>query len=498
MKPITIALSTPQHTPVKAAPKPIPKPPNHKVTKAATTASGSKVKKTESALAVAEASSFIDDLEVKRDSLQGEGGQFLDRSFEEMETSLGLLEHMESDEAVGTTFSAADLAEASAKLDLLPKLLDKTSHIKAPKEDASKPEVIEKNHLRAELKTKSKKLTSEVSKKIEQQIPTKSKISGARTKRHAHTLNKSLIERAKISEQANALLLKGMVPGKPLADQISGCKTQIAEVSKALKQIDSEAKQVGSTDLAKASLQDIRTKEKSDLNETKQSLEGMLALLENYQSPTAVRNICIAKKLELQAAKSAIPTMDKSGKAINQNLLSFIDARISYIESISNQPEGHDGPTLLGKAEIAGPLAKLHPFEAAKQKTILQKSTNLLSQELKVAQSASDFNEIAKSLQTTEFSERMVLMELMKNAEGISDARAAFGKSLDHTLRHQDWAPVNTEILLPVGITPDGRVETAKVTTHLTCQGTVMTDKSKIEILSKNSSVNSRTKCNFD
>ena len=74
MKLITIVLSTPQHTPVKAAPKPIPKPPNHNVTKAATTASGSKVKKTESALAVAEASSFIDDLEVKRDSLQGEGG----------------------------------------------------------------------------------------------------------------------------------------------------------------------------------------------------------------------------------------------------------------------------------------------------------------------------------------------------------------------------------------------------------------------------------------
>ena len=487
MKPITIALSTPQHTPVKAAPKPKPKPPNYSTAKPSTAADGSKVKKSESAQVVVEAGSFIDDLEVKRENLQGEGGQFLDRTFEEMETSLGLLEHMESDEAVGTTFSAADLAEASAKLDLLPKLLDKTSHIKAPKEDASKPDVIEKNHLRAELKTKSRKLTSEVSKKIDQQIPTKSKINGARTKRHAHTLNKSLIERARISEQANTLLLKGMVPGKPLADQISGCKTQIAEVAKALQQIDSEAKQEGRADIAKSSLQDIRTKEKSDLNETKQSLEGMLALLANYQSPTAVKNICIAKILELQAAKSAISTMDKSGKAINQNLLGFIDARISYIESISNHPEGHDGPTLLGKAEIAGPLAKLHPFEAAKQKTILQKSTNLLSQELKVAQSASDFNEIAKSLQTTEFSERMVLMELMKNTEGISDARAAFGKALDHTLRHQDWAPVNTEILLPVGITPDGRVETAKVTTHLTCQGTVMTDKSKIEILSKNS-----------
>lgn len=104
MKPITIALSAPQHTPIKAAPKPIPKPPIHNASKSATAASGSKVKKSESALVVAEASSFIDDLEVKRENLQGEGGQFHDRAFEEIETSLGLLEHMESDEAVGTTF----------------------------------------------------------------------------------------------------------------------------------------------------------------------------------------------------------------------------------------------------------------------------------------------------------------------------------------------------------------------------------------------------------
>jgi hypothetical protein len=121
MKPIAITLSAPQHTPVKAAPKPISKPPTYKAEKPTTTTKGgSKVKKTESALVVAEASSFIDDLEVKRENLQGEGGQFHDRAFEEIETSLGLLEHMESDEAVGTTFSAADLAEASAKLDMLP------------------------------------------------------------------------------------------------------------------------------------------------------------------------------------------------------------------------------------------------------------------------------------------------------------------------------------------------------------------------------------------
>jgi len=157
MKSITSALSTPQHTPVKAAPKPIPKTKNYSAAKSASVAVNSKVKKSDSAQAVAEASSFIDDLEVKRENLQGEGGQFLDRTLEEIETSLGLLEHMESDEAVGTTFSAADIAEASAKLDLLPNLLDKTSHIKAPKEDASKPDVIEKNHLRAELKSKTKK-----------------------------------------------------------------------------------------------------------------------------------------------------------------------------------------------------------------------------------------------------------------------------------------------------------------------------------------------------
>jgi hypothetical protein len=97
MKPITVALPTPQHTPVKAAPKPIPKPPNYSTAKTANAAGNSQVKKSDSAQAVAEASSFIDDLQVKRENLQGEGGQFLDRSFEEMETGLGLLEHMESD-----------------------------------------------------------------------------------------------------------------------------------------------------------------------------------------------------------------------------------------------------------------------------------------------------------------------------------------------------------------------------------------------------------------
>ncbi len=126
-------------------------------------------------------------------------------------------------------------------------------------------------------------------------------------------------------------------------------------------------------------------------------------------------------------------------------------------------------------------------MDAAKQKTMLEKSIKPLIDKISNAKDTSDFADIAKSLQTTEFSERMVLMELMKSAEGISDAITAFGKGLDQTLRHQDWAPVSTKILLPIEQAPDGKVKTAKVKTDLTCQGTVMTNKTKVEVLSKNS-----------
>ena len=50
MKSITSALSTPQHTPVKAAPKPIPKTPNYSAAKSACVAGNSKLKKSDIAL----------------------------------------------------------------------------------------------------------------------------------------------------------------------------------------------------------------------------------------------------------------------------------------------------------------------------------------------------------------------------------------------------------------------------------------------------------------
>lgn len=365
--------------------------------------------------------------------------------------------------------------------------MDKASHIKASKQKQPASEAAEQNQIRSELKAKSKTLVAQVGAKIDQQLQNEMKVRTPRKRPIGINLNKSVVERHYISGKANEFLLKGMMPGKPLAEQISGCKKQIANVKSALQQIDTEAKSLVSTDPSKPKLPDAVSAEKVNLKELQQSLEGMLLMLENYQSPTSVKNICIAKTFELQAARLAIPSTDENNQPINQELLSFIDARISYIASIHDNPEGHDGPTLLGKAEIAVPLAKLHPLDAAKQKTMLVKSTKPLAEKILQAKNPNDFSDIAKSLQTIECSECMVLMELMKNAEGIIDARTAFGKALDHTLRHQDWAPVSTEIVMPVEQTPDGKVKTVKVQTDLTCQGMVMTDKTKIEILSKNS-----------
>lgn len=487
MKPTAISIPTPQHAPTIRAPKPILKPPQKTVSKTAPKASDNNVKKADHDHVVAQASGFINDLDAKHKKLGSEGGQFLDRAFDEMESSLALLEHMETDETAGTTFSAADLAAASAKLELLPTLMDKASHIKAPAQKHTTSEAAEQNQLRSEIKDKSKNLIAQVGVKIDQQLQNEMKVRAPRKRPAGIKVNKSVVERHYISSKANEFLLKGMMPGKPLTEQISSCKKQIANIKSALHQIDTEAKSLVSADPSKPKAHDAVSAEKVDLKELQQSLEGMLLMLENYQSPTSVQNICIAKTFELKAARLAIPSTDENNQPINQELLSFIDARISYIASIHDNPEGHDGPTLLGKAEIAGPLAKLHPLDAAKQKTMLVKNIKTLAEKILEAKNPNDFSDIAKSLQTIECSERMVLMELMKNAEGIINARAAFGKALDHTLRHQDWAPVSTEIVLPVELTPDGKVKTVKVQTDLTCQGTVMTDKTKIEILSKNS-----------
>ena len=175
--------------------------------------------------------------------------------------------------------------------------------------------------------------------KLEHQLQKDVTISLSRTRSVAMTKNKSIASRKNIADQANALLLKGMVPGKPLSNQIGDCKKQIAAVNSALKQIDAETKSSVISSSNKSSIRATPTTEKSDLKETLQSLEGMLILLESYQSPTSVKNICIAKLLELEAARAAIPATDKNNQPINQNLHRFIDARISYIKSIHRDPE---------------------------------------------------------------------------------------------------------------------------------------------------------------
>ena len=174
---------------------------------------------------------------------------------------------------------------------------------------------------------------------------------------------------------------------------------------------------------------------------------------------------------------------------MNQKLLTFIDKRLAHIESIKNKPEGHDGQILLGKAELAGPIVKLHPFEAASQKTAVEKVVRQLIKKIENATTDDEIAKAAETLQTIKFSERMVLMGLMAYAKGIDDPREAFGKSLDQTLRHQDWKPVTSNILVPVYIHSNGQVDTATITTKLVCEGTVMTDTNQVNILSKNSAL---------
>ncbi len=63
----------------------------------------------------------------------------------------------------------------------------------------------------------------------------------------------------------------------------------------ALQQIDTEAQSLASAGPGNPKVSDVVAAERADLKELQHSLEGMLLMLENYQSPTSVQNICIAK-----------------------------------------------------------------------------------------------------------------------------------------------------------------------------------------------------------
>lgn len=292
----------------------------------------------------------------------------------------------------------------------------------------------------------------------------------------------------KISEEvidhANALIMQGMKPGHPLDEQRYECTQALNEIKHALAALGS-GKQARSADLLAAV--SARTEQ---LTEVKKGLEGLQRLLDAYQSPDSVANVCLAKLIELEAAEKAIPDTDANGNKINRQLLAFIRERKQHIAAVRDKPDGHDGPVMLGKAEIAGPLALMKPMAEKRQKLKLERATKRLEAELKHADSAG-MKKLASEFATTDFTERMMLMALMRRANGIKNPRAAFGKALDETLRTQAWDPVHSDIPMPVSKVEHGKkvMTTIAVTTDLECQGSVMTDGKRAKVLSSNSPI---------
>ncbi len=401
-----------------------------------------------------------------------------------------MMDTVDSDDPPGSGTSAKSLIEAEKKLHSLLAFMSKASDINASRENSSTAQTTSEKIAASGIDADLRMIISEMSNDIKSMLQAKFAVqedgvkSGAVTSKTNHTDHKGIVQ------EANATIVRGVIFGTSLKDQISHCKTQLEALDSALKALNNKLYDKNPKTTLTASMLQASEDEYKVIAETKKHLHNFLLLLETYQSPTSVENVCTAKLLELKAAKNAIPAFDKDKKPINTKLLKFIDERIKYFESVRKNPENQDGVTLLGKAEISGPLAKLHPFDAARQKTQVTKASNQLMEAINAGKDT-DFAKIAQSLETKEFSERMILIKLMEHADNVSDPTYAFGVSLNNTLRHQDWAPVTSRIPMPKEIKADGTTTFAMVQTDLVCQGTVVTDPEKLEILSTASALKS-------
>lgn len=401
-----------------------------------------------------------------------------------------MMDSIDSDDPPGSGASAKSLMAAEKKLQSLLTFMSKAADINASREHASTAASTSGKMSTSGIDADLRMIISEMSNDIKSMLQTKFAVQAEGVKSRAATSKTNRTDHKEIVQEANATIARGIIFGTSLEDQITACKTQLDRLDSALNAFDEKLPNKNPKTILNASTIDAFENEHKTIFETKKHLQGFLSLLETYQSPTSVDNVCVAKLLELRAAKNAIPAFDKNNKPINTKLLKFIDERIKHFESIRKNPENQDGVKLLGKAEISGPLAKLHPFDAARQKTQVTKASKQLMKAIGGA-SDTDFAKIAQSLETKEFSERMILIKLMEHADNISDPTYEFGVSLNNTLRHQDWAPVTSRIQMPKEIKSDGTATFAMVQTDLVCQGTVVTDPKKLEILSTASALTS-------
>ena len=208
-------------------------------------------------------------------------------------------------------------------------------------------------------------------------------------------------------------------------------------------------------------LKDIEQQEKL-IHAAIVKLKSLEVTLASYKTPTAVKEVCSVKLLELNSARAAIP----ADKKANEKILQFIDARVEHIETILANPDGHDGQALLGTPALAPLQAVFKPSVNKRQMALVHKTVKHIVERLKIADET-EIKKIAEELNTEKFTERMILIELMKFASGIENASDAFGTSLDKTLRTQSWAPVKSEFKIPLSDGSDGKVTQATVTTEL-------------------------------
>ncbi len=289
-----------------------------------------------------------------------------------------------------------------------------------------------------------------------------------------------------VLDSSNAILLRGFDPGMSIAEQLKDCELAISRINKSIQSLGSPGS--GNPDIDKKTLLKLSTLQDTEdrltaMEATRDGLTRLRDSLVRYQSPDSVESVCHAKKLEIQAAMDAIPD-----SPVNEGLKAFLQKRIEHFDEIAAHPEGHDGPELLGKAEISGPMALRHPLKRAARKAAAASAAAQVERALAQGSDA-ELEKLAANLKTDRFTERMLLIELMQHAAGVKDARADFQKSLDHTLRTQAWEPVESEFGVPVTDGSDGIVRQAHVKTVMVCQGSVMTDPKRIEILSKDSPV---------
>ena len=283
---------------------------------------------------------------------------------------------------------------------------------------------------------------------------------------------------------ANQVILRGLVPGMPIKDQLKDCQEAIDNLNKKMKSLTAfRPEKNGSIATIKPyMLKDIEQQEKL-IHAAIVKLDSLKLTLANYTTPTAVKAICSVKLLELNSALAAIPPDNKD----NAKLLQFIDARAKHIKTILAKPDGLDGQALLGMPALAPLQAAFKPFVNKRQMALVHKTVKHIVERLKTADE-NEIKKIAAELNTEKFTERMILIELMKFASGIENASDAFGKSLDQTLRTQSWAPVRSEFAIPLSDGSDGKeVTQATVTTELICEGTVVTDPKKFKVLSTGS-----------